>query len=141
MALKFKDDVSGMDTVKEAIAKACTKAEHKVAEQVLSDTAPFVPASGNAAGLTNRARVVGNSVIYPGLYARYLYYGKLMVDAETGSAWVRKDEHKVPTDKNLVFRKDVHPQAQSHWFEASKAQNLAKWVRTAKKAVADDMKK
>ena len=71
MALKFKVDVSGMDTVKEAIAKACTKAEHKVAEQVLSDTAPFVPASGNAAGLTNRARVVGNSVIYPGPYARY----------------------------------------------------------------------
>lgn len=141
MALKFKVDVSGMDTVKEAIAKACTKAEHKVAEQVLSDTDPFVPASGNAAGLTNRARVVGNSVIYPGSYARYLYYGKLMVDAETGSAWVRKNEHKVPTDKNLVFRKDVHPQAQSHWFEASKAQNLDKWVRTAKKAVADDMKK
>lgn len=141
MALKFKVDVSGMDAVKEAIAKACTEAEHKVAEQVLSDTAPFVPASGNAAGLTNRARVVGNSVIYPGPYARYLYYGKLMVDAETGSAWVRKDEHKVPTDKNLVFRKDFHPQAQSHWFEASKAQNLDKWVQTAKKAVADDMKK
>lgn len=77
MALKFKVDVSGMDTVKEAIAKACTKAEHKVAGQVLSDTAPFVPAAGNAAGLTNRARVVGNSVIYPGPYARYLYYGKL----------------------------------------------------------------
>ena len=141
MALKFKVDVSGMDTVKEAIANACTEAEHKVAEQVLSDTAPFVPASGNAAGLTNRARVVGNSVIYPGPYARYLYYGKLMVDAETGSAWVRKDEHKVETDKNLVFRKDFHPQAQSHWFEASKAQNLDKWVQTAKKAVADDMKK
>lgn len=78
MALKFKVDVSGMDTVKEAIAKACTKAEHKVAGQVLSDTAPFVPAAGNAAGLTNRARVVGNSVIYPGPYARYLYYGKLI---------------------------------------------------------------
>ena len=141
MALKFKVDVSGMDTVKEAIAKACTKAEHEVAGQVLSDTAPFVPAAGNAAGLTNRARVVGNSVIYPGPYARYLYYGKLMVDAETGSAWVRKDEHKVETDKNLVFRKDFHPQAQSHWFESSKAQNLDKWVQTAKKAVADDMKK
>ena len=64
-----------------------------------------------------------------------------MVDAETGSAWVRKGEHKVLTDKNLVFRKDFHQQAQSHWLEASKAQNLDKWVQTAKKAVADDMKK
>ena len=36
---------------------------------------------------------------------------------------------------NLVFNKTMHPQAQAHWFEASKAQNLDKWVRVADKAV------
>jgi hypothetical protein len=135
MVLKFTVDTSGMDAVKEAAARACTKAEHEVAVQVETDTRPFVPSSGAAAGLINRTRVIGNSIVYPGPYARYLYNGKLMVDPETGSSWVRKGEHKVTTDRNLVFRTDVNPQAQSHWFEASKAQNLDKWVRVADKAV------
>lgn len=133
MALKFSVDASGMDAVKAALAQACTKSEHAVALQVKKDTAPFVPARNNV--LTNDTKVIGNLVVYPGPYARYLYYGKLMVDPETGSSWVRKGEHKVLTDRNLVFSRAVHPQAQSHWFEASKAQNLEKWVRVADKAV------
>lgn len=133
MALKFSVDASGMDAVKAALAQACTKAEHAVALQVKKDTAPFVPARNNVP--TNDTKVIGNLVVYPGPYARYLYYGKLMVDPETGSSWVRKGEHKVLTDRNLVFSRAVHPQAQSHWFEASKAQNLEKWVRVADKAV------
>lgn len=135
MALKFTVDTSGMDAVKAALAQACTKAEHAVALQVKKDTEPFVPSSGAAAGLMNRTRVIGNSIVYPGPYARYLYRGKLMVDPETGSSWVRKGEHKVVTDRNLVFRTDINHQAQAHWFEASKAQNLDKWVRVADKAV------
>lgn len=135
MSLKFSVDVSGMDEVKRHLARACGRAESVLAQQVMKDTTPFVPSSGAAAGLMNRTRVIGNSIVYPGPYARYLYLGKLMVDPETGSSWVRKGEHKVVTDRNLVFRTDVNPQAQAHWFEASKAQNLDKWVRVADKAV------
>lgn len=135
MSLKFSVDVSGMDEVKRQLARACGRAESVLAQQVMKDTTPFVPSSGAAAGLMNRTRVIGNSIVYPGPYARYLYLGKLMVDPETGSSWVRKGEHKVVTDRNLVFRTDVNPQAQAHWFEASKAQNLDKWVRVADKAV------
>lgn len=135
MGIKISVHTDGFDAVKEAIAKACTRAEHVLAEQIEKDTQPFVPSSGAAAGLMNRTRVIGNSIVYPGPYARYLYFGKLMVDPETGSSWVRKGEHKVVTDRNLVFRTDVNPQAQAHWFEASKAQNLDKWVRAADKAV------
>lgn len=133
MALKFTVDTSGMDAVKAALAQACTKAEHEVAKSIRADTDQFVPARNRV--LADGTRVIGNLVVYPGPYARYLYYGKLMVDPETGSSWVRKGEHKVLTDRNLVFRKAVHKQAQSHWFEASKAQNLEKWVRVADKAV------
>ena len=135
MALKFTVHTEGMDALEYIIAQACTKAEHAVAVKVEKDTQPFVPSFGAAAGLMNRTRVIGNSIVYPGPYARYLYFGKLMVDPETGSSWVRKGEHKVVTDRNLVFRTDVNPQAQAHWFEASKAQNLDKWVRAADKAV------
>lgn len=133
MALKFTVDASGMDAVKAALAQACTKAEHEVALQVEKDTEPFVPALTGS--LTQRTRVIGNEVIYPGPYARFLYYGKVMVDPNTGSTYAPKGGTKVVTDRNLVFNKAMHPQAQSHWFEASKAQNLEKWVRVADKAV------
>ena len=123
----------GFDAVKEAIAKACTRAEHVLAEQVEKDTQPFVPALTGS--LTQRTRVDGSAVIYPGPYARFLYYGKVMVDPNTGSTYAPKGGTKVVTDRNLVFNKTMHPQAQAHWLEASKAQNLDKWVRVADKAV------
>lgn len=133
MSLKFKVDVQGMDSVKESLASACSRAEHVLAQQVMKDTTQFVPALTGS--LTHRTRAIGNSVIYPGPYARFLYNGKLMVDPATGSAYAPKGGHKVVTDRNLVFNTTMHPQAQSHWFEASKAQNLEKWVRVAEKAV------
>lgn len=58
-----------------------------------------------------------------------------MVDPNTGSAYAPKGGTKVVTDRNLVFTQAVHRQAQDHWFEASKAQNMEKWLHTADKAV------
>ena len=133
MGLKFTVHTDGMDTVMEALASACSRAEHAVAVQVEKDTAPFVPMLTGS--LTQRTRVDGNQIVYPGPYARFLYYGKVMVDPSTGSTYAPKGGTKVVTDRNLVFNQTVHPQAQSHWFEASKAQNLDKWMRAAEKAV------
>ncbi len=133
MSLKFSVDVSGMDAVKNALAKACSRAENVLAQQVMKDTIPFVPALTGA--LTRMTRVMGNEVIYPGPYARFLYYGKVMVDPTTGSTYAPKGGTKVVTDRNLVFNTTMHPQAQANWFDASKAQNLEKWVRVADKAV------
>lgn len=133
MSLKFSVDVSGMDEVKRQLAMACDRAESVLAQQVMKDTIPFVPALTGS--LTQRTRVVGNEVIYPGPYARFPYFGKLMVDPTTGSTYAPKGGHKVVTDRNLVFNTTMHPQAQSHWFEASKAQNMEKWGRVADKAV------
>lgn len=141
MALKFTVDTSGMDDVKRALASVCTKAEHNVAEMVEKDTVPFVPALTGSLMLRTRTHperngeLIGSTIIYPAPYARFLYYGKVMVDPTTGSTYAPKNGTKVVTDRNLVFSKAMHPQAQSHWFEASKAQNLGKWVRAAKKAV------
>lgn len=115
------------------IVDRCDKAAHIVALQVKKDTEPYVPMLTGS--LKNRARVDGNTVIYPGPYARFLYYGKVMVDPNTGSTWAPLGGTKVVTDRDLVFTTDFHPQAQSHWFEASKAQNLDKWLRVAEKAV------
>ena len=123
--------------IDEAIAKklavASTKAEHMVAIQAEKDTSPYAPML--TGDLKKKTRVEGGYIIYPGPYARYLYYGKLMVDPNTGSSYAPNGGTKVLTDKNLVFNQASHPQAQDHWFEASKAQNLDKWLRVAEKAV------
>lgn len=130
MKLKFTVDTSG---VWSSVQKSCDKASHILAQQVAKDTEPYVPAE--TLSLSRRTIVDGDKIIYPGPYARYLYYGKLMVDPNTGSPYAPKGGTKVLTDKNLVFSKAVHPEAQAHWFEASKAQNLKKWERVAEKAV------
>ena len=134
------------------LQEAGPRAAHAVAIQIASDTEPFVPALNKS--LVNRTRVIGSSVVYPGPYARYLYNGKVMVDAATGKGpmhFVDKYGNEVvlfpkgstlkETDRNLVFTKSVHSQAQDHWSEASKAQNLDKWVRVAGKAVDSELSK
>lgn len=126
MKIRFKVHADGISSVD--LKSISSKAERAVAVQVLKDTRPYVPALTES--LSNRARVDGKYIIYPGPYARYLYYGKVMVGPPP----------KVVTDKDLVFNKTVHSKAQSHWFEASKAQNLSKWKRVARKAMEDERK-
>lgn len=133
MAVTFAMHFGGMEAIKDKLAESCTRAESIVGQQVIKDTAPFVPALTGS--LTIRTRLDGNKIIYPGPYARFLYYGKVMVDPQTGSTFAPKGGTKVLTNRDLVFSKAMHPQAQSHWFEASKAQNLDKWIRIAEKAV------
>ena len=133
MAVTFAMHFGGMEAIKDKLAESCTRAESIVGQQVIKDTAPFVPALTGS--LTIRTRLDGNKIIYPGPYARFLYYGKVMVDPQTGSTFAPKGGTKVLTNRDLVFSKTMHPQAQSHWFEASKAQNLDKWIRIAEKAV------
>ena len=135
--LKFSVHTEGLDAIKDKLAEGCTKAEHTVALQVRKDTSSYVPAL--TGDLDRRTRVDGSKVIYLGPQSRYLYYGKLMVDPETGSSYAPKGGTKVLTDKDLVFSKAVHGQAQSHWFEASKAENLEKWVRVSDNAVKHDL--
>lgn len=132
MVVRFSVHTDGMAAIKDALAQGCSHAEHILAVQVLKDTAPFVPMRTESLRL--RSRVTDNEVIYPGPYARYLYYGKLYVDPLTGSSYAREGVTKVPAvpEKDLIY---WHPGTCSHWFDASKAQNLDKWLRVAEKAV------
>lgn len=104
-------------------------AEHAMAVQMAKDTEPYVPARTKS--LANRTIVHNDTIIYPGPYARFLYYGKLMIDPKTGSPFARKGATKDVTEKDLNISTKVHSKAQSYWFEASKAQNLDKWKRAA----------
>lgn len=66
-------------------------------------------------------------------YARYQYYGKLMVSAITGSAWARMGEKKVLTDKDLEYDKSAHPLAGKMWFERMKADHKEEILEGARK--------
>lgn len=75
-------------------------------------------------------------------YSRYLYYGKVMVDAATGQGPAhfvdkygneiirfRKGAKLRPTDEKLKINTSENPNAQAFWFEAAKAQNKSTWIR------------
>lgn len=131
--LKFTVHTDMGEKLAAKLAAASTRGEHAVAVRVAKDTSPFVPFLTES--LDKRTRVDGNFIIYPGPSARMLYHGKLMVDPNTGSSYAPEGGTKVVTDKDLVFNKSGHAQAQAYWFEASKAQNLDAWLRVAQKEV------
>ena len=65
-------------------------------------------------------------------YARYQYYGKLMVSSITGSAWSH-GESKVLTDIDLVHNKSRNHLAGPFWFERMKADKKEQLLREAQK--------
>lgn len=123
---RFARDLAKVDKRMQFARKG---AEHALAVQMAKDTEPYVPARTKS--LANRTIVQDDTIIYPGPYARFLYHGKLMIDPKTGSPWATKGATKEVTGIDLNISTAVHSKAQSHWFEASKAQNLPKWRRVA----------
>jgi len=124
------------------ITNACSEAERIVAIQIMKDTRPYVPAL--TMSLNQRTRTLGKSIIYPGPYARYLWFGKRMVDSKTGRGpfyieevgWrYKKGAKLVPTEKPLNYTTSVHAKAGSHWVDRSFTDNKDKWLRVAKEAI------
>lgn len=133
---KFKKDLEQVDKRMRFAGKG---AEHTLAIQMAKDTEPYVPARTKS--LANRTIVQDDTIIYPGPYARFLYYGKLMIDPKTKSPFARKGATKEVTGTDLNISQAVHGKAQSHWFEASKAQNLDKWKRVAGRVVQREFRR
>lgn len=121
-----------------------TKTEKAMAYQIMKDTRPFVPA--DTMSLNNRTFVRGNYIIYPAPYARYLYYGKRMVNALTGKGpryipevgwrWPKGATLR-PTDEPLNISTAVHKDATSYWMEASKKRNMKTWAKIAARIYTD----
>lgn len=122
------------------------KGEMFIADQMAKDTEPYVPALTGA--FTRMTRVLpfeGHAaIVYSGPQARYLWYGKRMVNEATGKGpayiptvgyrWP-KGARLIPTEQDLNFTQQMHPKAQARWFDASKAQNLEKWARQFSEAL------
>ena len=74
--------------------------------EVMRYMSPYMPRrqAGELEHMMVMATVIGSGQIdIPGPYAHYLHEGILYVDSETGSAWARKGDIKVPTDKELTY--------------------------------------
>ena len=89
--------------------------------EVLRLSDPYLPFQSSSAGLKDAGldgtTVGSGEVRWNGPYARYLYYGKLML-SPSGSSWAKHGEKKHLTDKDLNFH--GAPKRGSFWFERMK---------------------
>ena len=96
----------------------------------------MVPYTPMRNGILQKGAVLGTKIgsgeiHYTVPYARYQYYGKLMVSSVTGSAFAKMGESKVLTEKDLVYNKARHPLAQRLWFETMKHNHKEQILRGA----------
>ncbi len=100
------------------------KAQEYLGNQVLTDCDPYVPFDQGILMSKGAVEEGGREVAWISPYARYQYYGFVMVG---------KAPKKV-TDKLLEYtKKDGHVLAGSHWFEEAKSANLQKWIKEVKR--------
>lgn len=96
----------------------------------------MVPYTPMRNGILMKNAVLGTKIgsgriFYTSPYARFQYYGKVMVSSVTGSPFARKGESKVLTNKDLKYSTARHPKARRLWFEAMKAEKKQQILRGA----------
>lgn len=113
--IEIKLDNQAIQRLEKAILEAAQTAMEDVKSEIIN-TVPL-----DQGGLQNSINVIttkddneihsflGHDV----LYARYLYYGKLMVDPNTKSSWAGEGVKKEVTDKKLNFKNG----RTDHWLE------------------------
>lgn len=109
--------------IQQTYNKKISKAQQFVDRECIELMIPYTPMlSGQMMQSATRGTIIGSGEIkYNSPYARYQYYGKLMISSITGSPYARKGESKVLTSKDLHYNKSKHPRAGKLWFERMKA--------------------
>lgn len=81
---------------------------------------PYVPFFGGYLDKNVRVYTEKNQgvVEYEEPYARFQFFGKVMVSTKTGSPWARYGEKKEVTDRDLHYSTFRHPLATSRWDKA-----------------------
>lgn len=118
------------------LSKRVEKANAWLVEEIVKDTDQFVPARTGVLAMNVQRH--GHTIVYASPYARFQYYGKVMIDPATGSTFAPKGTRKALTDRNLKYSKGMHKNARSHWFEASKALNETRWIEGVRKILTDE---
>ena len=121
-----------------------SRAQFRLDSMVMTSMVPFMPmqsgvfinvTKGMSAAIAGSGKVVAAA---PPM-GRFLYYGKGMVDIETGSTYARKGTKKVLVSQfggTTNAKEDLsygRPGAEKEWFEAAKKRDKAAWLRAVKK--------
>ena len=117
-----KDQTTRFDNVQKFVDSECIRLMVK-----------YTPARNNILykSATLGTKIGSGHIYYQSPYARYQYYGKLMVSSVTGSPYAKSGESKVLTDKELKYSTSRHPQAQKLWFETMKTNHKEQILRGA----------
>lgn len=112
-----------------------TSAQKFVDSECIRLMVPYTPMLN---GILMKSPVLGTKIgsghiYYLNPYARYQYYGKLMVSSITGSAFASMGEKKVLTGTDLNHQKSRHPQAGPFWFDRMKSEKASQILRGAAK--------
>lgn len=113
------------------------KAQYELDSIIMTDMVPYMPMqTGQFINVTRAMSAAiagfGKVVAAAPPFGRFLYEGKVMVGELSGSPWAQKGERKVVTSRELQYSTGANPKAQAHWFDASKAENVKKWVKKTK---------
>lgn len=105
--------------------------------EVMRYMSPYMPRrqAGELEHIMVMATVIGSGQIdIPGPYAHYLHEGILYVSPTTGSAWAKRNEIKVPINKELTYA--GAPMRGKKFFDRMKADHKDDILRSAQ-AMAD----
>lgn len=108
--------------------------------EVLRLSSPYLPrATGTLEKNGTEVTEIGSGEVnYNAPYARYLYYGKVMVGEKTGSPFARANEKKVVTERDIQYRGGGL--RGSKWFERMKADCKNDILRGAAKIAGGEAK-
>lgn len=109
------------------------RARMMVKSEIAKDCSSVIPHKDGTLQKSSAQSIKENSpyLVWNVIYAKFLYYGKVMVGSVSGRVWARKYEKKVVTDRDLKFGKG----RKAFWFEIQKKKNKDKWLKVWAKGV------
>lgn len=134
------------------INRNLNRAQYALDSRIMTDMVPLMPMqTGNFIHRTvaESAAMAGTGKVMAAAppFGRFLYNGKVMVDATTGKGPMkistgpgggyvlrfREGAKLRPTERNLVYSR---PEAKSKWFEEAKKRHKDEWIELVRKEVA-----
>lgn len=143
MSTNIRVNIDVKKIIREYSAKR-KKAKMMLKNEIIKDCDPFVPMlNGYLKNSPLKSiKTDDDFIVYNSPYARYQYYGILMVDPITLKGaffdpdygyWSRPGVSKITTSIPLHYSKGHHPKACSRWFEKGKTVYGKSWIEAARK--------
>lgn len=121
------------------------KVQQVIDKAVIDYDLQYVPMRTGTLGKSayTATQIGSGRVVYPGPYARYLYFGEVMgpnipiFEDDSGEPtrfFSPPGQKKHLTGRSLQYSKEMNPLAGSFWFERMKADHMQDILREAKNA-------